>query len=341
MAGKRTTIKDVAAKAGVGISIVSYVLNNTPGKTVSAATRQRIFDAVEELQYTPNAIARGMRIKKTMTIGLVSYWNVNDLVFIEILEGVSRIADENGYNILYCSLKSDKHAFSYKELFRRQQIDGIILVSPPEHNTDYNEMEHIDAIKKDKIPAVIINGCTKDDSLSYIYFDYYQTAYKAAEYLIGLGHRKIGYLLPCEKDMRHVQAQERVRGFKDALRDHGIEIANGFIYHPEDVECLCDRIMKGEGPTGLVTNKSDYGYIFLKHANNRGIRVPEQISVIAANTESYANYLFPALTTIHLPMKEIGRKAAEVLMDIMDGRMSQVKLKLPNRVEERESCGRI
>jgi LacI family transcriptional regulator len=341
MANKRATIKDVAAKAGVGISIVSYVLNDAPGKTVSAATRQRIFDAVEELQYTPNAIARGMRIKKSMTIGLVSYWNVNDLVFIEILEGVSRIADENGYNISYCSLKSDKHAFSYKELFKRQQIDGIILVSPPEHNMDYNEQEHIDTIKKNIIPAVIINGYTKDDSLSYIYFDYYQTVYKAVEYLIGLGHRKIGYLLPCEKDLQHMQAQERIRGFNGALQDHGIEIAEGFIYHPEDVEGLCDRIIKGEGPTGLVTNKSDYGYIFLKHANSKRIRVPEQISVIAANTESYADYLFPALTTIHLPMKEIGRKAAEVLMDVMDGTILQVKLKLPNRVEERESCRKI
>lgn len=337
MAGRRATIKDVAAKAGVGISVVSYVINNTPGKTISEATRERIFAAAKELEYTPNAIARGMRIKKAMTIGLVSFWNITDLVFIEILEGVSKGAEENGYSILLCNLNSKEDSLNYEELYKKQIIDGIILISPHDIRKGFDEKLHVETIKKNKIPSVIINGTTKDDDVSYIYFDYFNSTYKAVEYLVNKGHRWIGYLNTYGKEMNQIPAKERLQGYKKAMSDNGLSVIEQHIFNAEEVETLCDLVLKGQGPSALIANKSNYGHLFLKRAFERNIKIPEQISVMAANAESYSAYLFPALTTIHLPMKEIGQMAAEIMLDIIKGAMSQIKLTLPGQVEERES----
>lgn len=338
---KRATIKDVAQKAGVSISAVSYVLNNTPGQSIPETTRIKVLNAAKELQYTPNSIARGMRTKRSMSIGLVSFWNVTDHVFNEIIAGVSKVADQNDYNIVFCNLNSDKREFSYLELYKRQQIDGILFISPYEFRDGFDENVHVGKIKELKIPAVILNAYNQDDSVSSIYIDYFSTTYTAAEYLINLGHKEIGYLLPNAYQLDQVQAVERLKGYRAALDDYGMTLNENNIFFIDKVGEITDRIQAGKGPTAIVANKTTYAQMFMKSMLDKGIRVPEQISVIAANNEPCAPFLYPSLTAIQLPLVEMGERGAQILIDSIDKKVSHMKVKLPNSIIERDSCKKL
>lgn len=339
---KRYTIKDVAERAGVSISVVSYVLNDTPGRTVTPATKQRILDAAKELDYSPDSIARGMKTKRSMSIGLVSFWKVTDSVFIQILDGVTNAAGKNDYNVVLCGLHPGHNEFEYAELYKRRNIDGVILVSPPEGVLNgFEEPKHVDLIKKYGIPSVIINGYTFDDRLNYIYIDYYQSAYITAEYMIGLGHRRLAYILPSEDEMKNFRSRERLEGFQDALNDNGIKASEDHICRFEDMDALIVKISSGTGPTGIIANKSNYGREFLMAAHDKGIKIPGEVSVIAANTEPYAPFLFPPLTSVEVPLSKIGERSVKMLLDSMEGKIGNLKLKLPNRIIERNSCARV
>jgi LacI family transcriptional regulator len=177
---KRPTIKDVAQKAGVSISVVSYVLNETPGQTIPEPTRTKIKNAAEELNYKPNAIARGMRTKKSLSIALVSFWDVTLPVVNQVFNGILKTTDTIDYNVLFCNLAySDdiqKNEFRYVDLFNSQMIDGVLLFSPFELTHGFNEHIHVEKIKANNIPAVIMNGYTHDKLLNYVYLDYHNTS---------------------------------------------------------------------------------------------------------------------------------------------------------------------
>lgn len=337
---KRATIKDVAKKAGVSISAVSFVLNDTPGHTIPESTREKVLDAVRELDYIPDIKAQGMRTKRTMVLGLVSFWDVTEPVFIEILNGVYRAADKNNYIITICNLNSPQREFSYVELFKRKQIDGIVFISPYESKNSYDENTHIIKIKENKIPAVIIHGNTRDEDLSYIYVDHFNTTYMAAEYLIKLGHSKLGYLEPDANETKYI-SDERLRGFVTALEKSGLPVEQDYIFKAGRSGKIAEIIKSGCGPTGIVANKSTYASGFLKTMLDFGIKVPEQVSVIAANTVPYAVHLYPPLTSVQIPFEEMGESGVEILVDSMNGKISQLKLKLPNKLTVRESCRKI
>ncbi|HEX2951107.1 MAG TPA: LacI family DNA-binding transcriptional regulator [Armatimonadota bacterium] len=339
MAQNRATIKDVARQAGVSISVVSYVLNRTAGKTITDATRERVFAAASELDYTPNAIARGMRTKRAMSIGIMSFWDTGDTVFSELLRGITHITNQRHYDVVFSSQDQQQGEYRYIELYKQRRIDGIILISPHEGDARrFDEQAHINIIKAHRIPAIIINGYTQDNSLSYIYFDYHQSGYLATQYLLTLGHRSIGFLQQAEGDPCQHQAKQRLQGYHDALTDTGLAIDPALIYRYADIASLLDAVQSGHGPTAVVAVKSHTAWQLLRQAVLQHIRIPDQLSVIAANTEAYSSYLYPALTTVRLPMEDIGKQAAAMLLDTIAETCVQSTLTLPNTVVVRESC---
>lgn len=341
MKKKRSTIKDVAALAGVSISVVSYVLNNTPGRTVTYETKQRILNAANELEYAPDSIARGMRTKRTMALGLVSFWKVNTPVFIDILDGVTNMAGQNGYRIVLCGLYKGQNEFEYADLYRARSLDGIILVSPPDGFREaFDEMKHINMIKKYNIPSVIINGYTLVEDINYIYIDYYEAAYLATKKLIELGHRKIAYLLPEKSQICSIWSEQRLKGYLDALIHNGIQDSYD-IYNFEEMEELLDKIKERKGPTGVVINKSNYAHAFFVSAFERNINIPGEVSIIAANTEPYNDYMIPPITSIELPLYNMGSQAVKTLMDKIKGEANGLKIKLPNSIKEGKSCKKV
>ena len=114
---KTTTIKDVAKEAGVSISVVSYVLNNNPNVSISKETREKVLDAAKRLNYTPNRIAQSMRTKKSMIIGLATFWDISDSVFTDVLKGVDEVVGQKGYSVTYCNITNNFNPSKIIELY--------------------------------------------------------------------------------------------------------------------------------------------------------------------------------------------------------------------------------
>jgi LacI family transcriptional regulator len=337
MPAKRTTIKDVAKLAEVSIGVVSFVLNNTPGQSIPEGTRQRIIEAARQLNYTPNAIARGMRTKQSKAIGLVSFWDITEHAFIEILNGVYSVADRNDYTVVLCNLKQRNEKFNYIELFNRQQVDGIIFISPYNLQKNFCEIEHVNSLIEHGIPSVVLYGHTNHEGMNYINVNHYSTTYQAAKYLLKLEHKKIGYILPSDNEAQDA-ATRRFQGFVDALGEYAIEVDRRYIFKLEDTDRIIKMICNNEGPSGIVAYKCDYAQRFLGTMISAGISVPEQISLIAANNEPYARYLYPPLTTVQIPFSEMGEKAAELLLNNFNNKIIQSISEVEGKLCIRDSC---
>ncbi len=336
---KRTaTIRDVAAKAGVSISIVSFVLNNTPGRTIPAATKERVLSAVSELGYMPNASARGMRMRKSMSVGIVSFWDISSHVFNEILVGISSIAYKNSYTLLFCNLSRYENEFNYVELYRQQKIDGIIFISPHVFRYGFDEEKHVSMIKKESIPAVIINAYTQDPEISCIYMDFFGSSFMAAEYLYKAGHREIWYMSPPPDELTQYQGLKRLEGYRSSALKYGFTAVE---FDVSGISEAVSHIKAGKGPHGIVANKCESAHIFLKALSDAGVKVPDNVSVIAGNEETYAPFLTPPLTTVKLPLKEMGMKSAEALLKQIGGDIFKLRLTLENKIIVRESTSDI
>jgi len=351
---KPATIKDVAKEAGVSISVVSYVLNKNPNVSITRETRARVIDAARRLNYTANSIARGMRTKRSMAIGLATFWDISDSVFADVLKGIDSVIEERGYSVTYCNLRNGLNADKVVDLYKRRQIDGAILFFHIDPAGSFDETGFIGEIMKNGIPAVVINGNTEDPNMNYIYFDYHGTTYNAVNYLYKLGHRKFCYMLPDKGEADDTQAKLRINGYKDALKDLNLE-DNGIYFDRESMDDII-RLLKPDVITGdknkpetansggacaltaIVVNKTYYAVGLLKAFSENGINVPGSVSVIACNDEKYAGFLTPPLTTVRIPIYEIGKRSAEIMLEALEGNSSYARLKLPNDVVERESC---
>ena len=277
-----------------------------------------------------------------MVICLATVWDISDSVFADVLKGIGSIVEKKGYSVTYCNIRNGLNADRVVDLYNRRQIDGAILFFHIDPASGFDEAGFIGDIKRNGIPAVVINGNTGDPDMNYIYFDYHNTTY-GGKLPYKLGHRNFCYMLPNEQEMQFSQATLRIKGYKDALRDLNLE-DHGLYFDSNSIRNIIDLLKptavsaRTVRPTAIVVNKIRYAVSLLKSLAENGINVPGDVSVIACNDEKYAGFLTPALTTVRIPIYEIGRKSAEIMLDTLEGNSPNVKLKLPNDVVERESC---
>mgnify|MGYP002411534043 CR=1 FL=1 len=337
---KLVTIKDVAKEAGVSISVVSYVLNNNPNVSITDKTRSKVLDAAKKLNYKPNSIARSMRTKKTMMICLATFWDVSDSVFTDVLKGVDNIAEENQYSVIYCNIKDHTTSQKIIDLYKQRQIDGVILLLHVDPMENFDEADFIRHIKQNHVPAVIINGRTEDLELNYVYIDYYSSTYTAVRFLYQIGHRRMCYILPDEHEVSSIQAVQRIEGYKDAVKDFGLTKSDLYFDNETLIKHI-DLFKSDRKPTAVIVNKTAYAASLLRTFAENHIKVPEDISVVACNDQSTANYLTPALTTVRIPIYEIGETSAGILFELLKGNSSIIKQKLSNEVVERKSHRKI
>lgn len=337
---RAVTIKDVAREAGVSISVVSYVLNNNPNVSISKETRKKVIDAASKLNYTPNSIARSMRTKKSMIICLASFWDISDSVFTDILKGIDQVSQKNAYSVTYCNLRNSYSGEKIIDLYNQKQIDGVVLLLHVDPAENFDEIKFLNNIKQRKIPAVVVNGSTEDPDISYVNIDYHGTSYTAVSYLYKLGHKNLCYMLPDDREVNNMQAIQRVSGYKAALES--LNLIDSNLYFNDDSMGDLMSLIKSDDfsnkPTAVVVNKTSYAAYLLKALGENGLRVPEDISVIACNDQGIAEFLTPPLTTIRVPTYTIGVKSAEMLFDILNGKPLNIKLRLSNEVVERSSC---
>ncbi len=323
---KKPTIRDVAREAGVSISVVSYVLNQTPGKTIRQETKKRVINAAEKLHYVPDRFASGMRTKRAKSIGIVSHWRIDSDLFVQFLRGVERVTSQNGYSVMLCNLK-DRKDTSYIDHYLDRRVDGILFISPYDAIDETEEQIHISCMQQAGVPFSVINGHTNLPDINRADFDFYGSAYLATEYLIKKGHRQITYVAPVFDT--YAEFSERKRGYAAAMAAHGLA---------QDY-CPADQIAaRIEDFCAVVANKSDTAHRIICEAHRRGLRIPERFALIAANTERYSSFLFPPLTTVSMQADTVSEVACKLLMDTILGTQKKRAVVVPCVLTERDSC---
>ncbi len=320
MRQKTTTIRDVAVRAGVSVSTVSHVLNGNDGH-VSFAVRQRVLGVVEDLKYRPNAIARSMVKRKTATIGLV-FNEIENSLFVPVIDGINEVLQPAGYHMVLACAPDVRGEIEAIETLRAQQVDGFIFMAL----SSIVETDHLVRLQEDGVPCVVINRYVDNSDIHQIVLDDWGAGYIATRHLLDLGHTRIGTVSgPMYRDPPRRSAQERHRGWMQAIEGRGLEVrpewavVGDYTYEGgyRAGEQLLARVAELgiERPDALFVASDLMAIGVLKALHDAGLRVPEDIAVVAIGDPPVAQYTIPALTTLALPMLDAGRRAARILLD--------------------------
>lgn len=343
---KTTTIRDVAQQAGISISTVSHILNGDDWP-VSPVVRQRVLEIVEQLNYRPNAIARSMVKRKTATIGLVIN-EVDNPLFVPVVGAVNAVLQPAGYHLVLASAPDLQSEIEAIETLRAQQVDGFIFMVL---SLSY-PIDHLVRLKEDGVPFVVINRYVEDEDINQILLDDWGAAYSATNRLIDLGHIRIGTVSgPLHNDPPRRSALERHRGWQQALTERRLDVRPEWIlkghytyeggYHAIRCFLAQQEEKQLERPTALFVANDMMAIGALKALQQAGVRVPQEMAMIALGDPPFAAYTVPALTTLALPTPEAGGLAARMLLDwFKEGKPTPARratLKFTLRV--RESCG--
>ena len=327
------TIRDVAKKAGVGVGTVSRVLNNHP--SVRESTREKVEEAIKALDYHPHTIARQLSLGKTSNIGVVAPFFIRP-ASVERLRGVETILAEHKYDlILYNVETKERRDELFESLPRGDMFDGLLIftLSPSE--------EVAGRLFSGRIPVVLVDA--SHPQMSRVIIDDVQGGRMATKHLIDLGHERIAYISDIlESPFEHIGASSlRYQGYRQALQEAGV-LPRPEYYRQDQHGVLQARMMTHallslpEPPTAIFTASDTQAIGALQAANERGIAVPEQLSVIGFDDIEIAEYL--KLTTIHQPLFTSGVEGAALLFQCMENpdlMHKATEIQLPLRLIER------
>lgn len=329
------TIRDVAARAGVALSTVSHVLNQT--RPVSEVLRERVLVAMRELDYRPNNLARSLRRNRSLTVGMVVP-DCSNPFFAEMARGVEDGCFDLGYTVTICnSDESIAKERVYVESLIERQIDGVIMV------VARTDSDNVDLLVDQRIPTVVIDRDYLGLMLDAVLIDNYHGGYLAGQHLVAMGYR---FPACIAGPFYSIPVQDRVRGFRAALDDAGLGRANAL------VEATTFQFQSGgEAFDRLVAQFPDVDAVFacndrlavgaLRRAVDRGYGVPDDLGVVGFDNIDLAAFTTPSLTTIAQPTYKMGREGARLLVRRMIGEVDPpIALKLDVQLTIRDSTRR-
>jgi len=303
------TMKDIARLAGVSTSTVSHVINKS--RFVSDEIAERVNNAAQQLNYAPSALARSLKMNRTKTIGMLVTTSTNPF-FGEVVKGVERSCYHQGYNLILCNTEGDNQRMKASiNTLLQKRVDGLLLMCSTlegERLDVFDRYPDIPVVVMDWGPILFASDKIQDNSL--------QGGYMAAKHLIECGHREIGCITgPL---IRH-QAQMRYEGYKRALAEAGIAINPDWIVE-SDFECeggyqAFEKLYeRGKLPSALFVCNDMMAMGVIQAANQRGLRIPDDLSLIGYDDVHIAKFMTPALTTIHQPKYRLGKAAVDTLL---------------------------
>ncbi len=334
----RATIRDIAARAGVSIATVSRVLNDRPD--VAPETRESVLEVARELNFsltTRNGLAQrpGLSGLVGVTIPMV----LGDY-FSSIISGIADALDELGFMAVLCSTfhHHDREATFVDSLLERK-IDGAILVLPGESS------EELTALRRRGFPFVVADeGYPLGGDFPRVIAANMAGAIAATEHLIGLGHRRIGLVKGIPG---FVATEDRASGYRAALTEAGIALdpqleVCGEFDTIEGRVAAAKLLDLSDPPTAVFACNDDMALAVLQEARARGIRVPDDLSVVGFDDTTMARIAVPAITTIRQPLEEVGRMAVTLLTRIIDGQtVDPLRVEIGTRLVVRESTGPV
>ena len=308
-----TTMKQVAQLAGVSISTVSHVINNT--RVVSSDVRARVQGVIDELRYIPSAVARSLKNDKTNTIGVLVP-NSSNPYFAELIRWIEEAAFQRGYNMILCNAHGGaRKQAAYLRLLMGKRIDGLVLVASGADDERDLMLRH------EAVPIVQLERALPGLEADLVLAGQEEGAYQATRHLIGLGHRAIG-CVSGPPDLP--RARERVAGYLRAMGEAGLPVPPGRIVHDEFTSAgghaAFARLLGQPHPPSAVFVTSDLMALgALCAAGRAGVSIPEELSMIGYDNIDGAGYTNPPLTTVAPPKREMASLAIEQLIDRIKG----------------------
>jgi LacI family transcriptional regulator len=330
-----TTINDVAKRAGVSPVTVSRVLNGAPN--VNAATRERVNQAIAELGYVPNVVARSLRLRRTRSLALILP-DITNPFWPTVARGVEDAAQQDGYTVLLCN--SDENAGKqarYLEAVVSQQVDGVII-APCDSDSAKLAM-----LRERSIATVIIDRKVDGWDVDTVRGDSVGGAHALVRHLVELGHRRIAMLTG---PMETSTSQDRVAGYEAALEHAGLPCDPELVCYGEFREAsgreMMEKVLKScPDVTAVFAANNAIALGVVEALGKRGLRVPQDIALVCFDDLAPASQLFPFLTVAEQPAYEIGFEAARLLLHALqaDAPLAPQHVMLPGRLIIRYSCG--
>ncbi|MCB0731734.1 MAG: LacI family DNA-binding transcriptional regulator, partial [Ignavibacteriae bacterium] len=331
---------DLAQHLGFSVTTVSRVINGKSKQyRISNNTTKLVLDAVEKLGYRPNELARGLRLKKTHLLGLVVP-DISNPFFAHLTHVIQNILYKLGYSLMVCNTNEDILLEKEQiELMRRKGVEGFIIMPV---GTDY---EHIVELVEHNIPTVLLDRLIEKIKFNSVVVDNYKGSYQAVQYLIKRGHRRIAIIQGLKKTFTN---DERLRGYRDALREADIEIDENLIvgkdFRKENGYIETKFLMNRNDPPTAIFAFSDLITLgVLQALNEENMVIPNDISLISFDDIDFAPYLIAPLTVVKQPKELMGEVAVKLLIEDIKskGRSEKRKIILDPKLIIRKSVKEI
>ncbi len=330
------TIYAVAKKAGVSISTVSRVINNS--SPVSDKLRKKVNEAIEKLNYQPNALAQSLIKAETRTVGLITP-DISNPFFSLLAKGAEELAKIHNYSLILCNSNDDPKAETeYIDILLKKQVDGLIFTGTRCKN------EYINQLIEDQFPIVVVDREIEEgNDANLIFTNNKDGAYQATKYLTHLGHKDIAYIAGYP-DVK--TDKDRFEGYKKALEEASISFKKDLViignYHWKDAyDSVKNLLKKGKSFSAVFATNDLMAMGAIKALEEKNLKVPDDVSVIGFDDILFASIVNPPLTTVAQPTYQMGENAMRLLIDVIKKRITKPrKVVLETRLIIRESCKR-
>lgn len=325
------TIYDVAREANVSMATVSRVVNGNPN--VKPATRKKVLEVIDRLDYRPNAVARGLASKKTTTVGVIIP-DVSNIFFASLARGIDDVATMYKYNIILANSDgNDQKEVNVLNNLLAKQVDGLIFMG--HHITDEIRGE----FSRSKTPVVLAGSIDPDDQVGSVNIDYIEATKNATDLLAKNGNKKIAFVSGALIDP--INGKNRIKGYKQALTDNGLSYNEGLIFESEykfkDGINLAERI-RNSGATAAFVTDDELAIGLLDGLLDAGVKVPEEFEIITSNNSLLTEVARPRLSSVTQPLYDIGAVAMRLLTKMMNKEDVENKsIILPHGLEEKGS----
>lgn len=326
------TIYDVAREANVSMATVSRVVNGNPN--VKPTTRKKVLATIERLGYRPNAVARGLASKKTTTVGAIIP-DISSIFFAELARGIEDIATMYKYNIILSN--SDQNKDKELQLINtmyEKQVDGILFMGGT--ITD----DHVKQFQSSSVPVVLAATHDETNTIPSVNIDYEQAAFEATKYLLDKENKAVAFI--AGEDDTTINKQKYI-GYQRAFKESDIAINDEYVVkgdymYDSGIEALGELLALENKPTAVFVSSDEMALGVIHGAQDRGLRVPEDLEVFGFDNTKLASMVRPTLSTIVQPMYDIGAVAMRLLTKFMNKEdVSEKRVVLPHRIVERNS----
>jgi LacI family transcriptional regulator len=309
------TLREVAKRAGVDISTVSRVLRGDANFSVRSDTRERILRVAAELDYRPNAIARSLKTRSTRTLGMLIP-DITNPIFPAIYKGVEDMARQLGYSVILVntgprSQEEDPNIALLKE----KRVDGFILA------TAYTTDESLERLRRDNYPVVLVNRRVPGMTDRFVAPDDALGAQLAVTHLIELGHKRIGHI---SGPLYTETGLSRFTAYRRCLKEHGLPFVPSWVQESDFNEergyaAMAQLLQVPDPPTAVFCANDLVAIGAIRKARESGLEVPRDLSIVGFNDLPWTDRIQPPLTTIRIPLYEMGSMAARMLLQIIAG----------------------